>query len=422
MVHGNGCWGKSEHDQITKYVCDNLWRYIRKYSNEKENVDIIYELTKLELQDLQNLAEIRFILSKELSEFICHSALKIINRLSKTSQYETIVHRDKLHGRIDWQKTIAYRSGYGNSKNIYAVVMRNQLYDLPENRLFLFILKEIQAICRKYLMYSSSENIDLSEDLNRDREWTQTARFLEFRIERLLSNPFVKQIVTLKTIDENIIELTKNNRNQLYRNLAHIAELLLSTKHTPIKYLNVELKGQILQPLNYDTLFEIAVLFNLLDTAKLNGWIEEKIGLIGGKSKFSSILTKEDMSFEIFTQTLPEIFQKISLYGSILDLYGLGSTLRRPDIIVKISNSKSSKFIIIEVKRSEDRKYLVDGAYKLLGYLKDFSVLDDENISLFGILVGWDGIKKIDLLGEQEILLSTWENFGKAVTPMLSLN
>ncbi len=56
--------------------------------------------------------------------------------------------------------------------------------------------------------------------------------------------------------------------------------------------------------------------------------------------------------------------------------YGLGEKLRRPDIVLSFQYGTITTInYIVEVKRSMRRSYLVDGAYKLLGYLKDFEGL-----------------------------------------------
>jgi len=287
--------------------------------------------------------------------------------------------------------------------------------------LFLFVLKEIQSICRMYSAGTEDED-NWYEDPNRSKKWTLTARKIELRIERVLANPFVKRIGTLKSIDENIIELTKKNRNRFYRNLAFSAEKLMMVRHSPVDYLNIVLKGKILEPLDLDTLFEIAVLFKLLEAAKQIGWAEIKIGLIGGRNKFTSVMSKDDLRLDVFTQTLPEEFQDVSFYGSILDRYGMGASLRRPDIILKISNQYRKKFVIIEIKRSMNRKYLVDGAYKLLGYLKDFSKINQKEDTLSGVLVAWDGVKEITILEKTELQISTWNNFKEIISSQLSLN
>lgn len=420
MKHAKDCWEDSDHDQIVSFVCDDLWRYTQKFSKEKEIEEIIYILTKLEVNDLQRLAEIRFILAKGVWEFISVSTPKIINRLSKISQYDIEICRSQLHGRIDWQRTIAIRPSFGNSKNVYAVASRNQIYDLPENRLFLYVLKEMQSICQMYTAGVEDEE-KWYEDADRNKKWTLTAKKIELRIKRVLANPFVKKIGTLKSIDENIIELTKKNRNRFYRDLAIIADNLLMIRQSPIAYLKNELQGKILEPLNWDTLFEIAILFKLIEAAKQTGWSEQKIGLIGGRNKFASVMSKDELNLEVFTQTLPEEFQAVSFYGSILDRYGMGASLRRPDIILKISNQYRKKFIIIEIKRSMNRKYLVDGTYKLLGYLKDFAEINHNEDTLTGILVAWNGVKEVKILEKTELLISTWNNFKEVISAELSL-
>ena len=68
---------------------------------------------------------------------------------------------------------------------------------------------------------------------------------------------------------------------------------------------------------------------------------------------------------------------------------------------------------MIEVKRSESRSYLVDGVYKLMGYLKDYERTIITGINqVKGILVGWKLPESGDEKADKEILLSDHINLN----------
>ncbi len=67
--------------------------------------------------------------------------------------------------------------------------------------------------------------------------------------------------------------------------------------------------GNILEPLNKDTLYEIAVLFKTILASIELGWTEKSIGLIGGSNPTASIITNGDIELRIFFQKLPRAFR-----------------------------------------------------------------------------------------------------------------
>lgn len=52
---------------------------------------------------------------------------------------------------------------------------------------------------------------------------------------------------------------------------------------------------------------------------------------------------------------------------------GIGGQERRPDIIVRFSTPFAERRLFVEVKETEDRVYMRDSVYKVLGYLRDFA-------------------------------------------------
>ncbi|WP_438298446.1 hypothetical protein [Sporosarcina sp. FA15] len=61
------------------------------------------------------------------------------------------------------------------------------------------------------------------------------------------------------------------------------------------------------------------------------------------------------------------------------------------------------------MKRSQNRGYLADGVYKVLGYLKDFEIPLHNSPDSVGLLVGWK-IKGLQNPKEQkEVYTSDWE-------------
>jgi len=419
LLRASDCWDSKIHKQIVDYSSKWLWRFIQSNAKETDVEEIILNLTGLRKRDLNMLADIHFLLSDDVRVLLNEIAPKIINRLSKESINENILDRNNVRGRIHWPRTINARAASGNDKTLYVYTRRAQIFDLPENRLFLYIVKYVNEKARNFAV-EDFLNLTWYAEIDNYEKWVDKIKVITTKTAFILRNPIISKIGNLPELSNKIIELTKKCRNAIYKELAKIADRLINCQKAPVLFLKEELKGYILEPLNKDTLYEIAVLFKTLNTALECGWKEERAGLIGGSSKFISILTKGNCKLKLYYQKLPRDMACISKYGDIMTDYGLSEKLRRPDIILEFSNGQKRDYIIVEVKRSQKRDYLVDGTYKLLGYLKDFELLNNENSKISGFLVGWSNIKSKRIFSnDKEVHLYSWDNYRDGLIKLL---
>jgi hypothetical protein len=250
-------------------------------------------------------------------------------------------------------------------------------------------------------------------------KWTNKISVIASRTEKLLKFPIISKIGAIKELNLKFISSASKCRQHEYTRLAEISETYMRAKHWPLDYLKCESQGKILEPLNKDSLYEIAVLFKAMETAIKCGWLETKAGVIGGVSRTASKLIKCDTEIRFYTQHIPTEFKKASAYGQLMTDYGLSENLRRPDIIVEIIKQDAKHFLIIEVKRSRKRDYLAEGTYKLLGYLKDFEKVRQRS-KLTGFLVGWNGINPSAYQIGNEVGLFNWDDFCEGFTAYLT--
>lgn len=419
MLRPSDCWDSRTHKQIIEYSSRHLWRFIQPNARESEAEDILLNLTGLSRSDLSMLADIRLLLSEEIKALLNDIAPKIISRLAKESVNEYVTDRGRVRGRLDWQRTVSTRATAGNDTSIYVYSRRSQIFDLPENRLFLYIIRQINEKARSFV---SDDYLKLAwyDEGDAREKWIDRVSVIASKSARLLRNPYISKIGNLYELKDKIIELTKKCRSNHYKELAKIAEYFSFSQEAPFYFLKSELNGNIFEPLNKDTLFEIAVLFKTIQIAEKCGWKEKSIGLIGGSRRVASVLEKNGWVLKIYYQRLPNEMAQQSKYGDIMEEYGLSERLRRPDIILAFSNGIIKKFLIVEVKRSKRRGYLVDGTYKLLGYLKDFERINSNTAEIKGFLVGWSGIQQISYSAEKEVHLFNWDNYADGLSKLFS--
>jgi hypothetical protein len=410
ITNKNDCWSSKNHSQILEQTNKHLWRFIQNNSAIASAEDVFLSLTNVSKSNLQKLSNIYFILDEEVEEFINITAPSILKRLSKTSQTEHKVLRGNVKGKINWSKTISERNASGGDPSIFVCSQRSSVFDLPENRLLLYLLRRIMYICNSLTNSDFEKDETNLEELENKEKWINTVLRIGHKTKKLLKNPFIRKIGDMHDISQKTIIQAEKARGQMYSHLAKVAQVYYFMNINPVRYLDTVLKGKTLEPLNKDTLYEIAVLFKLFEVIRDNGGVEKRIGLIGGGSSLVSRFTVGRKEMKIYFQGIPKEFVLKSKYGPLMNLYGLSDKLRRPDLVLEVLEGSKKSFYIIEVKRSDKRTYLVDGAYKLFGYLKDFEAIKNTNVNLFGVLVGWSNIKKLGTAAESEIYLSSWSN------------
>ncbi|KUP08446.1 hypothetical protein Q75_02805 [Bacillus coahuilensis p1.1.43] len=408
----NDCWSSKNHTQILETTNKHLWRFIQKNSAVTSAEEVFLSLTNVSKSNLQKLTYIYFILDEEVEEFINITAPSILKRLSKTSLTEHKVLRGNVKGKINWSKTISERNAYGGDPSIFVCSQRSSVFDLPENRLLLYLLRRIMYICNSLTNPDIERDATNLEELKKKDKWINKVFQIGLKTKILLKNPFIRKIGEMHDITQKTIVQAEKVRGQMYSQLAKVAQGYYFMNNNPVSYLDTVLKGKTLEPLNKDTLYEIAVLFKLIEVIIENGWVEKRIGLIGGNSTLVSRFMFGQKEMKVYFQGIPNEFKLNSKYGSLMNTYGLSDSLRRPDLVLEVKNGNKRNFYIIEVKRSDKRTYLVDGAYKLFGYLKDFETVKNTDNNIYGLLVGWANIMDQVDFSDNEVYISSWGNLG----------
>lgn len=414
----NDCWDAGIHESMSRYASTFLWRYVKRNSVQNTAEETIANLTRLSERDLRILADIRLLLCDELKVFVTETAPQIVRRLSKESITEDIISRTPK-GRIDWPKTVRMRAVHSGDNSLFAVTRRTQVFDLPENRLFHTILRHIHTKAVHLSGYDFGV-LPWYAGFSEHERWGHDVAVVAAQAYNVLRNPYVSRIGRLREVNEKVIEETAKVRTPLYRELAEFAQVFVLELRDPLAFLEKNLGSNILEPLDWDTLYEIVVLFRTIQTAINNGWQEVKTGLIGGHSEHVCVLRRHGAILTIYYQVLPDELSEKSSYGSLLEEHGFRRSLRRPDIILKLEAGEITSYVIMEVKRSADKRYLADSAYKLLGYLKDFEQVKRCNRRLRGLLVAWKGIPYSDYESHREISFLTWDTLSRSVERLLA--
>lgn len=423
MMNSRDIWASSDHSAILAQVHSELWRFIR-HSATVAPSEVVTHLTGLTALDLETLWAIHYLLDPRTRGFL-DAASAIMQRLSRTGLRQSSVSREMIRGRIDWPATVRERGAAGGDPNLYVVVGNRRSFDLHENRVLKFLLRNVlllsQRVCRG--LSEGTQGCGCIQPDSRST-WKAQVEALGIRAAQHLKSVHLRAVADLPSISERDLERVRRVRGHFYRELETAARQYVEAQAQPQQYLAEMLAQRVLEPLRRDDLYELWVLFQSINLLEKQGWKRLEIGLIGSDRGFSAVFQRGAQRIRFHFQQLPKPLHEASEYRDLMDKYGLGPSVRRPDIIIEREGGQPG-YLIIEVKRSQSRSYIADGAYKLIGYLSDFAKGLQTSGPTQGILVVWAGpLYKPEMAGDRLVLASYHsyaQVFQDAVTAWLPL-
>lgn len=132
-----------------------------------------------------------------------------------------------------------------------------------------------------------------------------------------------------------------------------------------------------LEPVSDDDMFELYSLTLVIDViAQELGFGEpEEYGLVtSGRGHVAAFRNEHGRLRVVFDQNPSAILRSQDRYRSIVAAHrGVTGNARRPDISIVYDGPESQRFVIVEVKRTANDRYVSDSIYKVFGYLYDFA-------------------------------------------------
>lgn len=379
------CWSEEDYQYVLNSVKNYLWLYILPSATIKELENAVQNLTSLEEKELDLLSIVHFLLSDEVATFI-KAVPRILRRLSHSSQKEVVMNRGFVRGRIDWNLTIKERSSQGYDETIFVCRPPSRIFNLPENQLLKYVLTRIKRLIEETTELPGIEEKNIS--VEEVEKWTEALSILRFNVNNALKHIHLRQVDLPKQVNERMVRRARTARNKDYEFVVESHSLYRRiVQEFDEKALRELIEKRILEPSEKDTLYEIFVLFKIMSSLG----DPEELGLIRSGAESIGTFKVGDEAIHIYFQRIKGLFDE-SKYKQIFDNYELDVSLRRPDIIIEFE--KQGRFLLVEVKRTDDTHYIVDSVYKVLGYLADFSRYFPSKQKPKGVLVVWD-IKRV---------------------------
>jgi len=405
------CWSNEDYQYVLESVKRHLWLYVHAGATIEELENAVQNLTMLEKKELDYLSIVHFLLSDEIKAFV-KIVPRILRRLSHATQKEVLVNRGCVKGKIDWNLTIKERCARGYDQTIFVCRPPSRIYNLPENQLLKFVLTQIRRLMEETAKLPKVEekNVRLEELRTKDgkEKWADRMSWLKFHVNNALKNIHLKGVDVPSLVNERMIRRAQTARNKDYESVADSHSLHRQIiQRLDKKTLRQLIEERFLKPLKEDALYELFVLFETMNSL---GKPEELNLIRPGARAIAKYRIGEEI-VHVYFQRTKDLFTT-SEYKSIFDDYDLNVSSRRPDITLYFE--REHKFVIIEVKLTKDRDYIVDSVYKVLGYLADFKRHFPKKQKPEGVLVVWGGFQRLGKT-EQEVCILAHNEVSKYI-------
>ena len=405
-------WDADLKNDILNEISDYLYLYL--YKEAKSGNGLTSSITSIKrLKDddeLKLLKKIHFLLSDEVAVFI-ETSKKLVRNLSHSTRNHDIISRGMIRGSIDWCKTYEERSKEGfKNGSIFACKTTNKIYDLPENQLFKFLINRIISMTRNS---SIGDKTPLKLEESEKDIWHNDILRTRRTALQIRKNSRMRDISDVDYIKPKTVRKAFKNKNNQYK---AVVDCYLLYRKIFLEDDNLEnlmdlINKQILEPMNDNKLYEIYLLFKLIEVLPEE---ELKLNLLRPNGRFIAQSVLNDKTVSIYYQKLPKSFKSTSkrhVLSNIYRKFGIGTAI--PDIIVEIEDEEGIRYRIIEVKNSVEKDYLKEGLNEVLAYLTDFEDVCFTQ-KMKGILIGFGGIGNFDveLASENDIAIFDKESFN----------
>jgi hypothetical protein len=381
-----------DRETLVAAVADDLVTYVMAGDLPQDDVAAVVKPPDFpdRYADFDRLVDLHFLLEDDVLAFVdtLGDRLRSIETDTRT---ESRVQRGGIDGRIDWAATYQDRNAkHAGNKGIYVTETHAEQYGIGEN----YVLKAVVNI-----IHAALDEVD--QYLDDGRTWVadtwvgETRRRQQFRslVER---NVHLNRIPELKGYlpTDRMHSRAAESRNQLYRDAATLRERRQSYDQGDREALGQLLSDTLISPTDRDRLFELYVLFRVIEA--LGGSDASKIGIPthhtisrdrsavatfdGSREcavyydqtpsdpdvRFDALLDEKDPSRHVQAELTAHEITQTFFQGQTKR-----RASRRPDVTVVAREPESppADYLVIEVKDSTSPKRIRQGISELVDYL-----------------------------------------------------
>ncbi len=381
---------KTSAEELIRDISEHFYSYLKSGTINPQSLAKKAN-PSLNIQDLESLLKIHFILSEKVISFIKELGPRVRKIKTNVSQSDFITNAE-IRGKINWASTYSNRCRRNpRDKTLFVYSQREREYRIPENIVLGKLLSIIHEIVSEIITEDEKNFGWFIWRDNREQNCDEIFNEIYFK------NIYLKRIKAegYKSISPRMIEKAKNSRNLLYREAGTLLEKyyrLMDYNFSKEEAVEL-LKNTFIKPDNTEVLFELYWIIKIIQKFKSRENHPIRLNLI--KNKGGNIIASwededERCSYSIYHDTTADLNFDESLtefhysgndflgrYIKVLKEKGtlLGSEpswAGRPDILLikRCKNcGKISSILIGEVKYSDNKQYVARGLEELLKYI-----------------------------------------------------
>lgn len=389
-------------------VRDQIWKHVSPSSRfESPGLLAAAALLKWTQTDaLRLLGGLQFLLSNEVGEFLT-AMPQLVRHLATASAREEQWTAERLHGPVQWSRTLALRAATG-SQHIFVTAPAERVYQTPENELLVHVLDAIVQTARS----SGWDQRGLARELPAMKvkeRLTDTTRWQQSRmlsaVERVPPTP--RSLSRIRT---------GRSHHRYNRVLAAYDLLALLVGQLDRQAIRGAIERAGLVAAEEATLFELLTTFRLVDELALVGWRLHPFSLFRGRVHTRGVRA-DGRRIQLWYQSTPPDLALPSQYRHVLAAHGFPRQQDlRPDLVLRWTDrAQNDRWLVIECKlRSTGvgpaaREALAD----LLTYRRAFNTTLAKAGTPYGLGVAWG--EGLPPARDTEIALCTPDTLGDAV-------
>lgn len=290
-------------------------------------------------------------------------------------------------GRANWQKTFTGRLTGRLDPSEYRLRWPLKSFDTPENQLLKHYLEDVVSLTR----------------------WLEAqlgSRAIPFPVRRalaaagqVLSDPYLQRVTPVAGVTAVMRRRAMRHRACQYGVAATLeAEYRRAVTQGRWAAILEMLQAGWLEPVSDEDLFELYALLLAIDILEdelgLSIDLPHGLSLVTAGREHVARMSGAGLSVRVYFDTSPRVALGLqSEYTQMLRAYdGLPDGKEpRPDVILVAQSAMKTVVLLIEVKDTEDDRYMRGSLYKVLGYARDFRALWEEQDCTPGIILLFPG-------------------------------
>ncbi len=319
--------------------------------------------------DVFLLADMGDLISGQYEAYLKEELPRLLDSMANEIERRDAIVGPGIRGNVRWDRTLIGRISGTLPLGRYYSRTAHRTYSLPENRLLLWLLDNLNTSTRSLVRRSSS------------RAPHGVLTSLMSASEDAMAHNWLSEVGVPSVLTQSMLDAARLHKRPEYRRAAQLAEARQRLS-SPIEdrwyAILMLLAVGWLEPISDDDLFELYALTLVIDALSSDvgfGTPAEYGLVIGGRSHVAAFSSEMGHLRVMFDQSPAIKGVWTQRYKSIVRMHsGVSGSSRRPDITIVLETpTGDERYVIIEVKRTSNERYISDSIYKVFGYLHDFA-------------------------------------------------